>query len=53
VKGELSSFWILLKLDPRLPEARRATILKQLDASFTPTPDQIADFGLTDLRSRA
>ena len=33
-------------------EARRATILKQLDASFTPTPAQIADFGLTDLRSR-
>ena len=53
VKGELSSFWILLKLDPRLPEARRATILKQLDASFNPTPDQIGDFGLTDLRSRA
>ena len=52
VKGELSSFWILLKLDPRLPEARRATILRQLDASFTPTPDQIADFGLADLRSR-
>ena len=52
VKGELSSFWILLKLDPRLPEARRATILKQLDASFTPTPAQIADFGFTDLRSR-
>lgn len=52
VKGELGSFWILLKLDPRLPEARRATILKQLDASFTPTPAQIADFGLTDLRSR-
>lgn len=53
VKGELGSFWILLKLDPRLPEARRATILKQLDASFTPTPAQIADFGLADLRSRA
>jgi hypothetical protein len=53
VKGELSSFWILLKLDPRLPEARRATILKQLDASFNPTPDQAGDFGLTDLRSRA
>jgi hypothetical protein len=52
VKGELSSFWILLKLDPRLPEARRATILRQLDASFTPTPNQVADFGLTDLRSR-
>ena len=52
VNGELSSFWILLKLDPRLPEARRATILKQLDASFTPTPSEIADFGLTDLRSR-
>ena len=53
VKGELSSFWILLKLDPRLPEARRATILRQLDGSFNPTPDQIGDFGLTDLRSRA
>jgi hypothetical protein len=52
VKGELGSFWILLKLDPRLPEARRATILQQLDNSFTPTPNQIADFGLTDLRSR-
>jgi hypothetical protein len=52
VKGELGSFWILLKLDPRMPEARRATILQQLDTSFTPTPAQIADFGLTDLRSR-
>ncbi len=51
--GEYGSFWILLKLDPRLPEARRATILKQLDASFNPTPSQIADFGLTDLRTRA
>jgi hypothetical protein len=53
VKGELSRYWILLKLDPRLPEERRATILKQLDASFNPTPAEIADFGLTDLRSRA
>jgi hypothetical protein len=52
VKGEVSSFWILLKLDPRLPEARRATILKQIDGSFNPTPDQIGDFGLSDLRSR-
>ncbi len=52
VKGELGSFWILLKLDPRLPETRRATILKQLDASFTPTPVEIADFGLADLRAR-
>jgi len=52
VKGELGGYWILLKLDPRLPEERRATILKQLDASFTPTPDQIADFGLSDMRSR-
>ncbi len=50
--GELGSFWILLKLDPRLPEARRAVILTQLDASFHPAPVQIADFGLTDLRSR-
>jgi hypothetical protein len=53
VTGELGSFWILLKLDPRLPETRRATILKRLDASFTPTPHEIADFGLADLRSRA
>jgi hypothetical protein len=52
VKSEVSSFWILLKLDPRLPEARRATILKQLDASFNPTPDQIGGFGLSDMRSR-
>lgn len=53
VKGELGSFWILLKLDPRLPDARRATILKQLDAAFNPTPPEIADFGLADLRARA
>ena len=52
VKGELGSFWILLKLDPRLPETRRATILKQIDTSFNPTPAEIADFGLSDLRSR-
>jgi|RhiMethySRZTD1v2_1073278.scaffolds.fasta_scaffold00069_12 hypothetical protein len=52
VKGELSRYWILLKLDPRLPEQRRATILKQLDASFKPTPDQIGAFGLSDMRSR-
>jgi hypothetical protein len=52
VKGEFSSYWILLKLDPRLPEARRATILRQLDASFNPTPDRIAGFGLSDMRSR-
>lgn len=53
LQGETGSFWILLKLDPRLPEARRATILKQLDASFRPTPVEIADFGLADMRSRA
>lgn len=52
VKGEFSGYWILLKLDPRLPEQRRATILKQLDASFNPTPDQVADFGLSDMRDR-
>src|SRR5688572_16027788 len=52
VTGELGSFRILLKLDPRLSEARRATILKQLDSSFRPTPAQVADFGLADLRSR-
>ncbi|MEZ5831228.1 MAG: hypothetical protein R3D05_08600 [Dongiaceae bacterium] len=52
VKGELSSYWILLKLDPRLGDQRRATILKQLDASFNPTPEQVADFGLSDMRDR-
>ena len=52
VKGEYGSFWILLKLDPRLPAGRRATILRQLDASFNPTPGQIAGFGLADLRAR-
>ena len=52
VKGDVSASWILLKLDPRLPEERRATILKQLDASFTPTPDQIGDFVFADLRDR-
>jgi len=52
VKGEFSAYWILLKLDPRLPEERRATILKQLDASFNPTPDQIGGLGLADMRAR-
>jgi hypothetical protein len=53
LKSETSRFWILLKLDPHLPEARRATILRQLNASFNPTPDQIGGFGLADMRSRA
>lgn len=52
VKGETSSHWILLKLDPRVPEERRAIILKQLDASFNPTPEQISGFGLSDMRDR-
>jgi hypothetical protein len=52
VKGDVSASWILLKLDPRLPDERRATILKQLDASFTPTPDQVGDFVFMDMRDR-
>ena len=52
VKGEANASWILLKLDPRLPEERRATILRQLDASFNPTPEQISDFVLMDMRDR-
>ena len=52
VKGDANASWILLKLDPRLPEERRATILKQLDTSFNPTPDQIGDFALMDMRDR-
>ena len=52
VKGDANASWILLKLDPRLPEGRRATILKQLDASFNPTPDQIGNFVFMDMRDR-
>jgi hypothetical protein len=52
VKGDATASWILLKLDPRLPEERRATILKQLDTSFIPTPDQVGDFVLMDMRDR-
>ena len=52
VKGDANASWILLKLDPRLPDERRATIARQLDSSFNPTPDQIGDFIFTDLRDR-
>lgn len=52
VKGDANANWILLKLDPRLPEERRATIRKQLDASFSPTPAQIGDFIFMDMRDR-
>jgi len=52
VKGDANASWILLKLDPRLPEERRATIARQLDSSFNPTPDQIGDFIFMDMRDR-
>jgi hypothetical protein len=52
-KNELGGSWILLKIDPRLPEIRRAAILRQLEASFTPTADQIGGFVFLDMRDRA
>ncbi len=52
VKNETSGSWVLLKLDPRLPEERRAAILRQLDVTFRPTDDQVGDFMFMDLRDR-
>lgn len=52
VRGDANASWILLKLDPRLPDERRAIIAHQLDSSFNPTPDQIGDFIFMDLRDR-
>lgn len=52
-KSDIGGSWILLKLDPRLPETRRAAMLAQLDAAFKPTPDQIGNFLFLDMRDRA
>lgn len=52
-KGGSSGSWILLKLDPRLPETRRAAMLKQLEAAFNPNAEQIGDFLFLDMRDRA
>lgn len=51
-KADGRGSWVLLKLDPRLPAERRASILQRLEASFQPTPDQIGDFLFLDMRDR-
>lgn len=51
-KTDVSGSWVLLKLDPRLGEERRAAILQRLEASFTPNADQIGDFPFLDMRDR-
>jgi hypothetical protein len=51
-KSDISGAWILLKIDPRLPEQRRAAILRQLDAIFKPAADQVGDFPFLDMRDR-
>jgi hypothetical protein len=52
VKNEQNASWILLKLDPRLGDERRGTILRLLDVSFNPTPEQVGDFAFMDMRDR-
>lgn len=51
-KSDISGSWILLKIDPRLPDERRAAILRQLDATFRPTADQVGGFPFLDMRER-
>lgn len=51
-KGDFSGSWILLKIDPRLSDERRAAIQRQLEVSFKPTPDQIGSFSFLDMRDR-
>lgn len=51
-KSEISGSWILLKIDPRLSDQRRAAIRRQLEASFKPTSDQIGSFSFLDMRDR-
>lgn len=51
-KTDFSGSWILIKIDPRLSDQRRATIRNQLDAGFKPTPDQIGGFSFLDMRDR-
>lgn len=52
-KDETRGSWLLLKLDPRLPEERRAALLARLEQSFQPTPQEIGDFRFLDMRDRA
>jgi len=51
-KSEISGSWIALKIDPRLSDERRAATLRQLEASFKPTADQIGNFVFLDMRDR-
>lgn len=52
-KSDVGGSWVLLKLDPRLPETRRAAMLKQLETAFNPNAEQIGDFLFLDMRDRA
>ena len=46
-------FWLLIRVDPQLPENRRAAILNQIDAGM-PNSDAvpISDFAFMDMRDR-
>ena len=46
-------FWLLIRVDPQLPENRRQAILKQIDAGM-PNSDAapISDFAFMDMRDR-
>lgn len=46
-------FWLLIKVDPQLPEDRRQAILKQIDAGM-PSSDAfpMSDFAFMDMRER-
>jgi hypothetical protein len=52
IKTDISGSWVLLKIDPRLSDERRAAIRRQLEASFNPTPDQIGGLSFLDMRDR-
>lgn len=51
-KDDVRGSWVLLKLDPRLGAERHAAILRQVEASFNPTPDELGDFTFLDMRDR-
>lgn len=44
--------WLLVKIDPRLPEERRAIIRGQVEARLPPKVDAIGDFMFLDMRDR-
>jgi hypothetical protein len=52
-KSDIGGSWVALKIDPRLADDRRAAILRQLEASFQPTPDELGNFLFLDMRDRA